>query len=364
MRFVVLVLALVAFAPVVAAQSLTPGADVPTLEIEKWVKGDAFKFEKGKVYVVEFWATWCGPCIASMPHLSELQEHYGDVTFVGVTKEDPNNSLAAVEEMVRDKGPGMGYTVAWDAAGKTYDNFMTASGSRGIPTSFIVDQNSKIAYIGHPMGLDIPLKMVVAGKWDPAKAQEIMAPINERIRDAVMKGREDPQAGVAAIDAIVKDTPELANMLDQFKNAFLLKAKMWDAYDAHAKKAVAKAIKYRNPQTLNQVAWTIVDPAGEIEKKNLDLALRAAQKGVEFTHEKDAAILDTLARVWFLKAKFDKAVKLQEQAVALQVETLNKAKKSGGAKAAEQHLGLLMDLKKTLAEFKAKAGAGDAKKVG
>src|ERR1051325_1895884 len=85
---------------------LTAGDKAPPLTIEKWVKGEPITgFEKGRVYVVEFWATWCGPCVASMPHLSELQKEYGDrVTIIGVTKEDPNNSLAQVEDMVKAKG--------------------------------------------------------------------------------------------------------------------------------------------------------------------------------------------------------------------------------------------------------------------
>src|SRR5262245_8436564 len=152
--------------------TLVPGAQSPAPTIAQWVKGAPVPaFQKGKVYVVEFWATWCGPCIASMPHLSALQRAYRDkgVTFIGVTSEDPHNDLGAVEAMVKAKGDGMDYTVAWDSGRKTNEAYMTAAGQGGIPCSFLIDGAGRIAYIGHPIMLDLPVSQVVAGTWDVEK---------------------------------------------------------------------------------------------------------------------------------------------------------------------------------------------------
>src|SRR5262249_22509158 len=64
------------------------GQAAAPLKISDWVKGKPVELAAGKgkqVFVIEFWATWCGPCRTSSPHLTELQKKFKDqgVTFVG-----------------------------------------------------------------------------------------------------------------------------------------------------------------------------------------------------------------------------------------------------------------------------------------
>ena len=80
----------------VSAQELTVGSKAPKLEVKKFIKGDEVKsFEKGKIYVVELWATWCGPCRTTIPHLTDLQKKHKDVTIIGVAIMEEDPSIAA-----------------------------------------------------------------------------------------------------------------------------------------------------------------------------------------------------------------------------------------------------------------------------
>ena len=76
------------------AQGLEIGDPAPALNVAEWIKGPPAVLAEGKgktVYVIEFWATWCGPCRMSIPHLTELQAKYKGkgVVIIGVSNEQP-----------------------------------------------------------------------------------------------------------------------------------------------------------------------------------------------------------------------------------------------------------------------------------
>jgi thiol-disulfide isomerase/thioredoxin len=308
-----------------AEPTLKVGDPAPPLTIAKWVKGNEVKaFEKGKPYVVEFWATWCGPCVQSMPHLTELQETYKDkITFLGVTSEDANNTLDRVEAMVGKKGPLMGYTVAWDEGRTTFDAWMTAAEQRGIPCAFVVDGTGKIAYIGHPITLDLVLSRLVAGKWDPVDGPKELEAAFQRAGEALQMDRD---LALKAIEAFEKDYPELAwteavasqttSSLPAAKLRLLLLAGRNEEATALGRKLVERGIKFQRPDIVNEAAWLVVDPQMKIENRDLAFALEAANKAVELSGGDDGGILDTLARVYYWKGDLAKAIEIQEKAIA------------------------------------------------
>lgn len=76
---------------------LESGDTVPSLKPLQWVKGTPVDVG-GKVTLVEVWATWCGPCLDSIPHLTELQKKYADkLNIVGFTEEKKKEVLPFVK---------------------------------------------------------------------------------------------------------------------------------------------------------------------------------------------------------------------------------------------------------------------------
>ena len=154
------------------ASILLPGDPAPPLAPGTWLKGDPVKaFEKGRIYVVEFWATWCVPCRDSIPHLSELQARYPDVVFIG--QDCFEESQAGVPAFVRSMGDKMSYRVALDDVsamkdGRMAGTWLQPAGQSGIPVAFLVDRDTKIAWIGHPSNLEPVLKQVIAGTFNAA----------------------------------------------------------------------------------------------------------------------------------------------------------------------------------------------------
>jgi len=351
--------------PKTEAKILTVGMAAPEFKVQEFLKGEPITgFEKGKVYVVEFWATWCGPCIRAFPHLSELQAQYKEknVTFIGtnIWEKYDGDTLAKVKKFVAGQGDKMAYTVAYDGETKRMDKaYMGAAQKNGIPCAFIVNQDGKVAWIGHPMSMEKPLEQIAAGKYDlaaavkeyeagqaesraeqnkaKAEAESPAAKLKEKVQTATKAGKWDD--AVAGLDEIVKADPKQASGALMTKFDILLTKKK-DFTAAYGMKDVLLADKTisNNPMMLNQIAWGVVDPEGKVEKKDADFAVAIATQADKAAGSKDAAILDTLARAYWVKGDKAKAIEIQEKAVKLS-EGLDDSMKDGIAASLAEYKG-------------------------
>jgi len=157
-----------------AADALTPGSKAPAITVGKWLKGKPVANVGKGMYVVEFWATWCGPCRESIPHLTEMAKKQPKVTFVGVSVWEDTTPVADVQKFVDEMGAKMDYNVTVDSNKFMATNWMTAAKQNGIPTAFLV-KDGVIQWIGHPMELEKPLGELVAGKFNLKQSQTAFA---------------------------------------------------------------------------------------------------------------------------------------------------------------------------------------------
>ena len=301
-------------------KKLAVGDPAPPLTVTDWLSGDKVEsFAEGKSYVVEFWATWCGPCIVMMPHLSDLQEQYRDegLTVVGLSSKDANNGQEKVAKFVAKRKKHLKYTMAYADDRDTYAAYMTASGQRGIPCTFVVDEAGKIAYIGHPMYLGLVIPKVVAGTWtadDMASVDKAEADVQGMFK--ALSGA-DAEAGLAALAEFNTKYPELSDIPYFVAPSLrlMIKAEKFDQVKEFAEARIKKASEQGDASALNSLAGTLAGTDGAAADDLNTLALKAASKAVELDGT-DPVVLYLSAKAHFAAGQKATARELGAKAIA------------------------------------------------
>ncbi len=345
---ILLVLSLWLYGPVHAEPRLTIGATAPALDISDWLQQGGGKypkvtnFESGNVYVVEFWATWCPPCVKSMPHLAQLQEEYADrkVQIVSVSDEpvekikeflerkagNRNGEPITFEELTRV------YSLTTDPDGSTNAAYPQAAKLNGIPCAFIVGKQGKIEWIGHPMEMDEPLAQVVEDRWNrdlfavKYNEEQEMESLKESLADLLQNpSQKTPSAkkveeAFQLVDSFLKKlkTPSIIKSARFLKLDLLLQFRSEDPVVVEVGREVFKDFSDR-PVQLASLTWGIYEfaKAGNLNNRALVVEALKATEAVlpKVAAKEQGTVLDTIAHLQYQLGDLESALKSARQAV-------------------------------------------------
>lgn len=308
--------------------TLKVGDPAPKLKQGKYVQGEPVKeFQPGKAYIVEFWATWCGPCRESIPHLNEIWNKYKDKGLIVIGQNCWEHDDTLVEPFVKKMDDKMTYRVALDNKessdkGSMADTWMTAANQDGIPTAFLVDTHGKIASIGHPMQLkEKVIEAVLAGKYDTQKAAADYAEQKKNegklekagveLQTAMQQKKWDD--AMTKANEIEKLLPEdERDNIDLLRFAILLGKK--DYTNAYALASKTSEAHKDNPMLQTQLAWQMASD-DSIEQRDLKLASTIADRANDAAKGKDPGPYHVQARILFMQGKKDEAIQSEEKAL-------------------------------------------------
>ncbi len=249
------------------------GDKAPAVDVAEWVVGkgkDPAAADGKTIYIVEFWATWCGPCKRTIPHMNEIHAKLKDkgVVIMGITKED----AATVKKFLADNK--MEYNVGIDKDAATNKGYM--AGVPGIPHAFIVGKDGTVMWHGHPMaGMEDVLEKILAGTYNP-EIVKLQAELQ-----AAQRSRDITKFGMI-LDKMIKAEPDEAQ--HYMMKVGLLKYQKGAADKVDAVYAAWAKGCNDDAKGLLQLAATLADEP-EPDRK---LMLQVAKRAVELLETKDA----------------------------------------------------------------------------
>jgi thiol-disulfide isomerase/thioredoxin len=282
-------------------------------------------FEKGKAYLLDFWATWCGPCVASIPHIEHLHQKYKDQGLVVIGQnvwEDDTSKISAFVEKVANK---MTYRIALDSQEAVAKPWLRAAGQNGIPVVILVGKDGNIAWIDHPEALsETVVEQVLAGTFDLAKEkrlQQVRGKISGAYYEAFRKFQPaiktrnwvDAQALLDRMKSIVPADDTEWRAVIRKQQFTLLVAKREDNEAIKLGESILTDEK-QNSGSANSLVWVIAH-AENPSVALLKFAEMCAMQANEATRGQHPRILENLARLHFRQGNRSEAIQRQEQAI-------------------------------------------------
>ncbi|MGC4014716.1 MAG: TlpA disulfide reductase family protein [Luteolibacter sp.] len=260
-----------------AGDRVTPDA----LAKAQWLHGKPpVTWEPGKVYFIECWATWCGPCVAAIPHMNDLHTRYEKKGLHVIGLDVLEDDISKVSAFVNKKGEGMVYPVAFVGKNGAFENdWLQAGKVEGIPHTFVV-QDGKLILQTHPAKLtDKIVEGLLAGG---GKQQEAIKQIqaddasedeNERLVGAASEAFEknEREKMAAAVAELSKQSPD-----DDYLPLLRLELEAargeWDA--------VEKNLTTLDPELLQRMIFATARCTGNLGQAPQSLLKKLAMAGV------------------------------------------------------------------------------------
>ena len=313
--------------------ALDVGDKAPATRPKTQIKGEAVKsFEKGKLYIFECWATWCPPCVASIPHLNELNQKMGPkgvvITGVNVWEGEKNpEAVKKVKDFVKAQGDKMSYAVAI-GGDKFLRDWLEAAKVDGIPHAFVINGDGVIVWMGHPMQLNEkilgdlltgtatpePDKNKSEKKTKDGTVKDETSSTLEKLGEALNKKNWDLAEKILPEALLTLNARDQANLKESVESIIALGRGDPSKINAMYEKSAQDHID--NAEVQNEIAWDLLTNPRFGKNINLTLAEKCAVRAVALTKEEEADKLDTLARVRWLQGRKEEAIKLQEKAVS------------------------------------------------
>lgn len=327
-----------------SAAGLKVGDPAPATRPESMLQGEAVKeFKKGEIYVFECWASWCGPCVAAIPHLNDLHKKMSKkgVVITGVNVWEAERDAASAQrakDFLKSQGDKMSYRVA--VGGKAFiKDWLEAAEVNGIPHAFVV-ADGKLAWMGHPMQLTDEIIGDILTGTPLAAAAPVADKIPQRrlSKPAIPAGTapNDPEMAAAQAkldalseamgrrdwDAAEKALPAAAGVLPAQEGKELresIEAQIGlargDPTKFYAQLAKLADEEFDDAEAMNEIAWRLLTLKSFEKIRNLPLAEKCAVQAVKLTKETHPDKLDTLARLRWLQGKKEEAIRWQIKSV-------------------------------------------------
>ena len=297
------------------ANALEVGEDAPEIVIEKWINGGPVKIKEGngkKIYVVEFWATWCPPCRESIPHLSKLQTKFKEsgVDIIGIS----NESIETVEKFAGNAG--FKYNVGVDKGNQT--NSLYRNGEKGIPHAFVIGKDGKVAWYGHPMdGMDTVIEQIIEDKFDRKKSAEICI-LKKKMSKAISSNDKDSLINIA--NKILEINPDDHQAFGILSQLYVIEDDP-ESYKKLCRTLVDSGSK--NSEMFSVVAEAMLTN-NDLRFRDIEIALKAAESSNQIDENTQTLIL--LGRIYFELGQINKAIMYLEKALSKADDEYDKEK--------------------------------------